>query len=233
MTIIVHHLNNSRSQRVLWLLEEMGIEYEIKKYERTAAGLAPEELLAVHPTGKSPLITDTNNGKNKVVAESGAIVEYLIRNYGQGKFVPADPERVDDEIFYTHFAEGSLMPTLVMKLVFSKVPNRMPFFLRPIGSGITAAVNSSFLDPDITRKANFVADELDKKCDGGNKFFTGGDKEGNPTAADFQMLFPLEAMMAGRLPNPPAAIKAYVDMCHERPAYKRGLEKGGPYKLGA
>ena len=230
MTIIVHHLNDSRSQRILWLLEEMGIEYEIKHYKRTTQGVAPPELVAVHPTGKSPLITDTNNGRNKVVAESGAIVDYLIRHYGEGRFVPADPERVDDDVFWNHFAEGSLMPTLVMKLVFSLIPGKMPFFVRPIRNAIVSNVNSAFLDPDLKRKSDFIADELNKKCDGGNDWFAGGDKDGNPTAADFQMAFPLEAAASGRISNLPAPIKTYVDKMHARPAFKRGLEKGGPYK---
>ncbi|GAK67931.1 thioredoxin-like protein [Moesziomyces antarcticus] len=228
MTIIVHHLNDSRSQRVLWLLEEMGIDYEIKHYSRTAQGTAPKELLDVHPTGKSPLITDTT--KNKVVAESGAIVDYLIRHYGEGRFVPADPERIDDDVYFNHFAEGSLMPTLVMKLVFSMIPAKMPFFVRPIGNAIVSNVNSAFLDPDLKRKSDFVADELVKKCDGGNGWFAGGDKDGNPTSADFQMAFPLEAALSGRISNLPASIKTYVDKVHARPAFKRGLEKGGPYK---
>ncbi|EST04661.1 Glutathione S-transferase, N-terminal [Kalmanozyma brasiliensis GHG001] len=228
MAIIVHHLNDSRSQRILWLLEEMGIDYEIKHYARTAKGTAPPELLEVHPTGKSPLITDTKNGK--VVAESGAIVDYLIRHYGEGRFVPTDTERIDDDVFWNHFAEGSLMPTLVMKLVFSMVPPQMPFFVRPIGNIIVSNVNSLFLDPDLKRKSDFIADELVKKCDGGNAWFAGGDKDGNPTAADFQMAFPLEAAMSGRISNLPAAIKTYVEKVHARPAFKRGLEKGGPYK---
>ncbi|KAJ1041634.1 hypothetical protein NDA14_000434 [Ustilago hordei] len=230
MTIIVHHLNNSRSQRILWLLEEMGIEYEIKHYARTPQGVAPPELLEVHPTGKSPLITDTNNGKDKVIAESGAIVDYLIRNYGQGRFVPKDSERIEDDVFYNHFAEGSLMPMLVMKLVFSMIPAKMPFFVRPIGNAIVNNVNSAFIDPDLKRKTDFVADELVKKCNSGNDWFAGGDKDGNPTAADFQMAFPLEAALSGRISNLPAPIKTYVDKIHARPAFKRGLEKGGPYK---
>lgn len=229
MAIIVHHLNNSRSQRILWLLEEMGLEYEIKHYSRTAKGTAPDELLAVHPTGKSPLITDTTNGKNKVVAESGAIVDYLIRHYGEGRFVPTSAERVDDDVFWNHFAEGSLMPTLVMKLVFSLVPPQMPFFVRPLGNAIVKNVNAAFLDPDLKRKSDFIADELVKKCDSGNGWFAGGDKDGNPTAADFQMAFPLEAAASGRISDLPAPIKTYVDKIHARPAFKRGLEKGGPY----
>lgn len=230
MPIIVHHLNDSRSQRILWLLEEMGIEYEIKHYSRTAQGTAPPELLQVHPTGKSPVITDTNNGKNKVVAESGAIVEYLIRHYGQGRFVPADPERIDDNIFFEHFAEGSLMPMLVMKLVFSMIPAKMPFFVRPIGNAIVSNVNSAFLDPDLKRKSDFIADELNKKCSAGNDWFAGGDKDGNPTAADFQMAFPLEAALSGRISDLPTSIKTYVEKVHARPAFQRGLKRGGPYK---
>lgn len=230
MGIVLHYLQDSRSQRVLWLLEEMGIDYEIKHYSRTAQGLAPPELLEVHPTGKSPLITDTTDGKNKVVAESGAIVDYLIRHYAQGRFVPADPERVDDDVFWSHFAEGSLMPLLVMKLVFSMIPSKMPFFVRPIGNAIVNNVNTAFLNPDLKRKTDFIADELVKKCDAGNAWFAGGDSHGNPTAADFQMAFPLEAALSGRISNLPAPIKTYVEKVHARPAFKRGLEKGGPYK---
>ena len=178
----------------------------------------------------SSLITDTNNGKNKVVAESGAIVDYLIRHYGEGRFVPTNPDRVDDDVFWNHFAEGSLMPTLVMKLVFSMIPPKMPFFVRPIGNAIVSNVNSAFLDPDLKRKSEFIADELVEKCDSGNAWFAGGDKDGNPTAADFQMAFPLEAAMSGRISNLPAPIKTYVEKVHARPAFKRGLEKGGPYK---
>ncbi|SNX85654.1 related to glutathione S-transferase [Melanopsichium pennsylvanicum] len=230
MTITLHHLQDSRSQRILWLLEEMGIQYEIKHYSRTAQGTAPQELLKIHATGKSPLITDTNNGKNKTIAESGAIVDYLIRHYGEGRFVPADPERLDDDVFFNHFAEGSLMPTLVTKLIFSMIPAKMPFFVRPIGNAIVNNVNSAFLDPDLKRKSDFVADELVNKCNSGNDWFAGGDRDGNPTAADFQMAFPLEAALSGRISNLPAPIKTYVEKVHARPAFKRGLEKGGPYK---
>lgn len=163
-------------------MEEMGIDYEIKKYERLESKLAPPELVAVHPTGKAPLITDTANGKNKVIAESGAIVEYLIRNYGNGGFVPADTERIDDESFFNHFAEGSLMPTLVMKLVFSIFPNQMPFYIRFVGKAISAGVIASFIDPDLKRKSDFIGDYLDKNANGGKGFFTGGDKDGRPVS---------------------------------------------------
>ncbi|EPQ31549.1 uncharacterized protein PFL1_00882 [Pseudozyma flocculosa PF-1] len=227
MTIIVHHLNNSRSQRVLWLLEEMGIPYEIKHYQRGADKLAPKELRDVHPLGKSPVITDTARA-NRVVAESGAIVDYLIRHYGEGRFVPTDADKVDDDVFWSHFAEGSLMPTLVMRLVLSFVPAQAPFFVRPIARAIVGGVESAFIGPNIMNNMSFVGNELDKRA-GGQDWLAGGDKDGNPTAADFQMAFPLEAALSGRVDNLAPSVKAYVDRIHNRPAYKRALEKGGPY----
>ena len=227
MTIIVHHLNNSRSQRVLWLLEEMGLPYEIKHYQRGADKRAPKELLEVHPLGRAPVITDTDRG-NRVIAESGAIVDYLIRYYGQGKFVPADAERIDDDVFFSHFSEGSLMPTLVMKLIFTLIPPQLPFLIRPLGKAIFNGVDSAFVTPDVNSKIKFVGEEIDKRG-AGNEWLAGGDKDGNPTAADFQMLFPLEASVSGRAANVPQSIKTYVDKIHARPAYKRALEKGGPY----
>ncbi|KAK0544606.1 hypothetical protein OC846_005314 [Tilletia horrida] len=222
MGVIVHHLDQSRSQRVLWLLEELGTPYEIVMHKREPSMAAPKSLRDVHPLGKAPVIEDDG----KVISESGAIVEYLIKKYGNGKFVPADPERQLDDSFWNHFAEGSLMPTLVMKLVFSIIPGQAPFLVRPLVRSICAGVTSAFVDPDAKNKLKFTGDYL-RKHNGG--FFAGGDVDGNPTAADFQMLFPLEAAAAGRVPNLPSEIKIWVDKVHERPGYQRALAKGGPY----
>jgi glutathione S-transferase len=146
--IVVHHLNNSRSQRVLWLLEELGLEYEVKRYQRDPKTmLAPASLKAVHPLGKSPVITDGAN----TIAESGAIIDYLVERYGNGRLVPAagTPEKLR-WTYWLHFAEGSAMPPLLLKLVFDKVESSpMPFFVKPIARGIAGKVKSSFIMPNI------------------------------------------------------------------------------------
>ncbi|KAK0564666.1 hypothetical protein OC844_001603 [Tilletia horrida] len=221
MPVILHHLDQSRSQRVLWLLEELGIPYELVQHKRQPDLRAPKSLRDVHPLGKAPVIEDDG----KVIAESGAIVEYLIKKYGDGKFVPANADRQLDDIHWSHFAEGSLMPTLVMKLIFSIIPGRAPFLIRPLVRSICSGVTTAMVDPDAKSKLNYVADHI-KKHPG---WFAGGDAAGNPTAADFQMLFPLEAATSGRVPDLAPELKAWVDNAHARPAYQRALEKGGPY----
>ncbi|CAO1621819.1 unnamed protein product [Parajaminaea phylloscopi] len=234
MPLIVHHLNDSRSQRVLWLLEELGIDYEIKHYQRGADRRAPKELKDVHPLGKSPVIT-TEDGR--VIAESGAIVEYLIAKYGNGKFQPTTADGQLDNSFWSHFAEGSLMPALVMKLLFTIIPQQAPFLVRPIANAICSGVQSGFIDPEIAKLVTFVAAELDKKAsaspDAAHVWFAGGDADGNPTAADFQMLFPLEAAtLGGRLPKNvqvSEVFKQWAAKVHKRPAYQAALAKGGPY----
>ena len=127
--LTVHHLNNSRSQRVLWLLEELDVPYEIVRYQRQPDMRAPKELRAIHPLGKSPVITDNGN----TIAESGAIVEYLIGTYGNGRLIP--PPNTPERLRYTywlHYAEGSAMPPLLLKLLFTLMPKRAPALLRPL-----------------------------------------------------------------------------------------------------
>src|SRR5215510_1009006 len=156
--ITVHHLNNSRSHRVLWLLEELELPYEIVKYERDPMTLlAPAQLRAIHPLGKSPVITD---GDAKL-AESGAILEYLVETHGKGKLAPAPGTAAyRDYRYFMHYAEGSLMPFLVMKLVFNKVKAEAPFLVRPIAKGISGMVSSRFLDPNLKAHVAFLADHL-------------------------------------------------------------------------
>ena len=220
--IIVHHLNNSRSQRILWLLEELGLPYEIKRYQRDAKTmLAPPELLKVHPLGKSPVITDGNI----TVAESGAIVEYLVDTYGQqANLRPAagTPERRRYN-YWLHFAEGSAMPPLVMKLVFMRIKSTpMPFFVKPIARGIADKVLSSFVDPNLDRQTAFMEDELAK-----GPWFIGQAF----SAADIQMSFPIEAaaQRAGLAEAKTPRLLAWLKCAHARPAYQRALERGGPY----
>jgi glutathione S-transferase len=216
--IVVHHLNNSRSQRVLWLLEELGVPYEVRRYQRDAQTmLAPPELLAVHPLGKSPVITDGD----KTLAETGAIVEYLVETHGQGRLVPAagTPERLR-WTYWLHYAEGSAMTPLLLKLVFTALPARAPGLLKGLVKAIAAKARTSFVDPQLKSHIDYWEAELAR-----SEWFAGPEF----TAADIMMSFPLEAgaARAGAASRP--HVKAFLDRIHARPAYRLALERGGPY----
>ncbi len=220
--VTVHHLNNSRSQRILWLLEELGLPYEVKRYERDPATmLGPASLRAVHPLGKSPVITEGD----LMVAESGAIVEYLLERHGQGRLLPppGTPQRLR-YTYWLHYAEGSAMPPLLLSLVFARMPDApMPFFIRPIVRNIAATVRTSFVEPQLTLHLNYMESELGKST-----WFAGEDF----TAADIQMSFPIEAAASrGGLNVSRPRLWAFLERIHARPAYQRALEKGGPYEL--
>jgi glutathione S-transferase len=219
--LTVHHLNNSRSQRVLWLLEELGTPYEIIRYNRQPNMLAPPELRAIHPLGKSPVITDNGN----TIAESGAIVEYLVKTYGNGWLIPADntPERLRFT-YWLHYAEGSAMPPLLLKLIFMMLPKRAPLLMRPVVNAIAAKALDTLVDPQLKQHMAFWEGELSK-----SEWFAGSEF----TAADIQMSFPLEAASAraGLEQGHPKAM-AWLAKIHARPAYQRALEKGGPYSVG-
>jgi len=217
--IVVHHLQNSRSQRILWLLEELELPYEIKKYNRTEAHLAPDEMKKVYPLGIAPFITDGD----VVLGESGAIIEYIIGKYGGGRLQPTEEGKVDN-LFYTHYAEGTVMPLLVNKIIFGMLPKQVPFFIRPVASMISGAASSRFLDPRINLHAEYIEKHLEKSQTG---WFANGPQ---PTSADFQMIFALEAMKQ-RAPGVSPKIIEYVDRVHNRPAFQRSLEKGGKYDL--
>ncbi|HET7792434.1 MAG TPA: glutathione S-transferase [Rhizobacter sp.] len=220
--ITVHHLNDSRSQRVLWLLEELGVPYEIKHYQRDKATmLAPESLRKVHPLGKSPVITDGD----VTVAESGAIIEYLVERHGNGRLAPAagTPERLRWR-YWMHFAEGSAMPPLLMKLVFTKIQSTpMPFFVKPIARAISQKVLGALVEPNLKRQLDFMEAELGK-----SEWFAGSEF----SAADIQMSFPLEAsaQRAGLDASRPRLMD-FLKRIHARPAYRRALERGGPYSF--
>lgn len=219
--LTVHHLNNSRSQRVLWLLEELGVPYEIVRYQRQPSMQAPRELRAIHPLGKSPVITDDGN----TIAESGAIVEYLVDTYGNGNLIP--PPKTPERLRYTywlHYAEGSAMPLLVQKLLFTVIPKRAPFLMRPLMTTAFGQVLTKLVDPQLKQHIAFWEGELGK-----SEWFAGD----TFTAADIQMSFPLEAASsrAGLSESSPKAW-AWLQRIHARPAYKRALEKGGPYQVG-
>jgi glutathione S-transferase len=217
--IIVHHLNNSRSQRVLWLLEELGLAYEIKQYKRQPNLLAPPELRAVHPLGKSPVITEDG----LTVAESGAIVDYLLERHGGGRLAPAPgtPERLRFT-YWMHYAEGSLMPVLLVALIAGRIAEA-PFLVRPIAKAISGKLRGGFVDPQLTLHLDFIESELGKSAWFAGKEFT---------AADIQMSYPLEA--AARRAKDAASrprIKDWLQRIHARPAYLRALERGGKYEL--
>jgi len=218
--IVVHHLNNSRSQRILWMLEELGLDYEIKHYQRDRETmLAPQSLKEIHPLGKSPVITDGDI----VVAESGAIIEYLAQTYGKGLLLPS-PESPEyrQYVYWLHFSEGSLMPPLLLKIVFDKInTSPMPFFIKPVARGISAKVMSSFVKPNIDNNFAYIDDYLSR-----HEWFAGGSLSG----ADIQMSFPLEASAArGVIGEKYPHIADYVTRFQARPAYQKALEVGGEY----
>jgi glutathione S-transferase len=218
----VHHLNNSRSQRVLWLLEELGLPYEVKRYERDAKTmLAPPSLRAVHPLGKSPVITDGDI----TLAESGAIIEYVVERYGGGRLVPAPSteERLRYR-YWLHYAEGSAMPPLLLALIFQQIPRGpMPALIRPIVGRIAHAVQANFVEPQVALHLNYMEGELEKRT-----WFAGSEF----SAADIQMSFPVEAAAARvGLDASRPALSAFLERVHARPAYKRALERGGPFEV--
>jgi glutathione S-transferase len=223
--ITVHHLETSRSQRILWLLEELELPYEIKHYQRDPkTRLAPPELKAVHPLGKSPVLTDGR----ETIAESAAIIEYLVENYGQNlrgelaRLQPAGGTSAHRQCrFWMHYAEGSLMNWLVMKLVFMSIPAQpMPFFVKPIARALCAQVQAKLVDPNLATALDFMEAHLAQ-----HTWFAGRDI----SMADFQMSFPVEAALAratqgGSFPS----LQAYRQRMVARPAYQRAVAKGGP-----
>jgi glutathione S-transferase len=221
--ITVHHLNNSRSQRILWLLEELGVSYEIKRYQRDSKTmLAPPELRAVHPLGKSPVITD----EGMTLAESGAIIEYLATRYDDGKLLaaPGTPERLR-QTYWLHYAEGSAMPPLLLKLVFKRVESApVPFFVKPVAKGIARKVQDDFVDPQLKLHLDYLEGQL-----GAHEWFAGDAF----SVADIQMSFPVEGFAArGGLDQAYPRLSAFLNRIHARPAYQRALQAGGEFKLG-
>jgi glutathione S-transferase len=208
MMLKVHHLNNSRSQRILWLLEELDVPYEIVHYKRMSpVPLAPPELKAVHPLGKSPVIQDGRH----TIAESGAIIEYVLETYGKGRMQP-EPKSPDHfkYIEWMHYAEGSAMLPLLMLLYAGMLGN-------------AAAPLLPRIDSEIANHMGYIAQALK-----GNEFIVGL----HFTGADIQITFVLEAAQASGLLKKYPDLEAYLARMHGRPAYKRAIQKGGPYDLG-
>jgi glutathione S-transferase len=218
--IVVHHLEDSRSQRILWLLEELGLDYDIVRHRRDPKTmLAPPELRAIHPLGKAPLLVDDG----EVLAESGAIVETLAERHGDGRLLPARGTPAFRRCrYWLHYAEGSAMPPLLLKLVIDRIDRaRMPFFVRPVARGIVAKVRDGFIDPQLELHMAHVDAELAR-----DEWFAGDAF----SVADVQMSFPLEAAAArGVLGARHAHAQAWRARIHARPAYRRALERGGAY----
>lgn len=217
--ITLHHLNNSRSQRVLWLLEELAVPYEVQLYQRDPKTmLAPASLKAIHPLGKSPILTDGD----LVIAETGAIFTYLLARHEGHPLVPAldSPERFR-LTYWLHYAEGSAMPPLLLKLLFSRIPQQAPWFLRPVAKLIAQGALSGFVDPQLKLHSDYWEQQL------GNEGWFVGD---HFTAADIMMSFPVETATARGVigPDKPKLL-AYLQAIHARPAYAQALERGGPY----
>jgi glutathione S-transferase len=205
---------------VLWLLEELEIPYELVTYKRDPQTvLAPPELAKIHPLGKSPVVTDDGN----TIAESGAILEYLVERYGKGRLVPnADTPEYLRYRYFMHYAEGSLMPPLLVSFICSRVKAApLPFFAKPIARKVANGVNDRFVEPNLRRHIAFVEDTLSRST-----WFAGNDL----TAADIQMSYPVEAMLqrSGSLAIG-EPVRKFVERIHERPAYKRAIERGGPF----
>ena len=220
--ITIHHLENSRSQRILWLLEELGVEYEIKHYERDKkTSLAPLDLLKIHPLGKAPIITDGEFS----VAESGAIIEYLVNTYDDGRLRPPEgtPERLD-YTYWIHYAEGTFMPLMIVSLIMSRIESaKMPFFVKPVAKGIVEKVRHGYLGPNVKRNLEYMNLVL-----GRSTWFCGDEL----TAADIQMSFALEAAeVRTNLKSDYPNLNTFLERMKARPAYQAALEKGGPYEL--
>jgi len=217
--VIVHHLEDSRSQRVLWLLEELGADYEVKRYNRDPeTSLAPPELYDIHPLGKSPVITDGD----VTVAETGAIFEYLIETYDQdARLKPeAGSQAARDFTYWLHYAEGSAMTNLLLKLVFSRLPERAPRLMRPLVKQISGRAETGFIDPRIQEHVAWWETSLAR-----SGYFVGDALSG----ADIMMSFPLEAAATRADLSSCPNIAGFLKRVHARPAYQAALERGGPY----
>ncbi len=216
--IVIHHLENSRSQRVLWLLEELGLAYEVRRYERDAETmLAPPALKQVHPLGKSPVL----EAEGVIVAETGAIFEFVLDMQDK---TGLRPERGTPQgrafTYWLHYAEGSAMPPLVMKLVFQRLPENAPLLARPLAAAVSKRAVEGFVDPQLETHMNYWEAELER-----SGWFVGE----SFTAADIMMSFPLEAAASRSDLSACPNIRGFLERVHARPAYQAALERGGPY----
>ncbi|KAG2005047.1 glutathione S-transferase [Coprinopsis cinerea AmutBmut pab1-1] len=226
--ITLHHLENSRSQRILWLLEELEVPYTLKVYKRTPEKLAPKDLLEVHPLGKSPVLTDGQGSERLVLAESGAIVEYLVNRYGKEKFgVDESSSAWVDNLYWSHYSEGSLQPLLTRRFIYQIIPTRAPFFIRPMAKGLFTKVDQNLIAPELEKHGKMIESRLEQVASKGG-WFAG---LAHPTSADFILSFTLEVFVQRAPEYTGKLTKEYVKRVQSREAYKRVLEKGGDYAL--
>ena len=222
LTLTVHHLDNSRSQRVLFLLEELGVPYEIQRYRRDPATMqAPASLRAIHPLGKSPVLTDDALR----LAETGAIIEYLAAAYDDGTLMPpAGSAERRQVIYYLHYAEGSLMPLMLLSLVFGRLPRQAPLPLRPVLRRVSAGMRTRYLEPQLALHLDTLERALHDRP------WFAGDRFG---VADVQMSFPIEiaGLRLRLLGDARPKLQDWLERLRARPAYLRALERGGPYDL--
>ncbi|VXB25976.1 Glutathione S-transferase [Pantoea brenneri] len=220
MMITVHHLEQSRSHRVLWLLEKLEVPYQIKRYQREPTMLAPEALKKVHPLGKSPVITD----ENRVVAESGAILEYLEQKYDhEFRLKLSDEESLLQSRYWLHYAEGSLMPLLVMKLIFGQMGKApVPWLLRPVGAAFGKGVQKAWLDKQLQPHMKMIEQHL-----AANPWFAGQ----RFSIADIQMSFPLLALAQRVGMEQMPASQKWLQTVQQRAAWQRAIDQGGELSL--
>jgi glutathione S-transferase len=215
--LLVHHLNNSRSQRVLWLLEELGLPYEIRHYKRQKNLRAPPELKAVDPLGKAPILQEND----LTLTETGAIVDYIVETHARGRLVPAPGSAAYWQCrHFMHHAEGSAMPPLFMKLVFGEVPKRAPFFARGILKSAMGTLDHALVAPEIAAHLDHWSRALK-----GSGWFSGADF----SVADIMMSFPVEAGASRLDYSRHPVLRDFLARIHARPAFRTALERGGPY----
>lgn len=219
--ICVHHLEKSRSHRIIWLLELLEVAYEIQVYQRDSqTHQAPEALKKVHPLGKSPVITDGP----LTIAESGAIIDYLVSRYGNGRLQPAKDDIGEwvDYRYWLHYAEGSLMPLILMSLVFHQIPKQSPWFVAPLAKGISSTVMRRFIRPQIAQHLDFIESHLSKRANFAGDW---------PSGADIQMSFPLQAIASTQSLVHYPAIATFAMRIENDPAWMRAVERVGPLTM--
>ncbi|UIJ71983.1 glutathione S-transferase family protein [Aurantimonas sp. HBX-1] len=215
--ITIHHLNNSRSQRILWMLEELGVPYEVKRYERGKDMQAPKAMRQIHPLGKSPILTDGA----RTIAETGAIVEYILARHGEGRLMPPnDTEDYWQARHFLHYAEGSAMPPLFLMLVLQMIPARAPFFVRPLLKASMQKVDELLVLPQLKLHLDHWEHSL-----GATGWFAGPEI----SVADIMMSFPVEAAAQRFGYEDRPRLRDFLLRIHARPAFRQGLKRGGPY----
>ena len=219
--ITLHHLENSRSIRIIWVLEELSVKYDLKTYKRLPSGLAPPELKQVDKLGHAPILEDEDEGKPVKIAESAAIIEYLVHKYGQGKYTSPH------DTFWKHYIEGSLMSFCVFKLVLSISIEKVPALLRPVLALVPRMILSQWVEPNLNNAISVVEEQL-KDMQG---WMVDGDEHGNPTISDFMLAFTVDVLVyGGRADSIGPGLTAYGKRLQEHDSYKRAIEKAGDYR---